>query len=264
MSLAAGAPPRTVSTIDLLKTVAVVLMLADHVGLYLFENAWLRVAGRPVAVIFGFLIGYSASSRIPPSWIGLGLGLSLLNRWLFPGEENHPLDILVTLALTRAGMPFIDRVHASNPLLLVPLAAVLGLLTVPVNEFMEYGTEVPILALLGAAVRRDRGTRHDKAARQATGLAALVAISLAAILHFDFTPLQATVCVAVLAATMLALTSFERREIWAPIILAPTLSWTGRNTLWIYAAHLAALQILAWAMMDASTAAAEEADEADD
>ena len=260
MSLAAGAPPRAVSTIDLLKTVAVVLMLADHVGLYLFENAWLRVAGRPVAVIFGFLIGDSASSRIPPSWIGLGLGLSLLNRWLFPGEENHPLDILVTLALTRAAMPFVDRVHASNPLFLVPLAAVLGLLTVPVNEFLEYGTEVPILALLGAAVRLDQGIRPQKPARQATGLAALVAISLAAILHFDFTPLQATACVAVLAATILALTSFERRDIAAPAALVPLLSWTGRNTLWIYAAHLAALQLLAWSMMDAPAAVTDEED----
>ncbi len=261
MSLAAGAPSRTVSTIDLVKTVAVVLMLADHIGLYLFENAWLRVAGRPVAVIFGFLIGYASSSRIPPSWIGLGLGLSLLSRWLFPDESNHPLDILVTLALTRAVMPFIDRVHATHPFLLVPMAAVLGLLTVPVNAFLEYGTEVPILALLGAAVRMDRATTTDWIGRQAVGLTAWTAISVAAIQHFDFTVWQSAACVAGLAATILALTFFKRQEVASPPALAPLFAWTGRNTLWIYAVHLAALQLLAWSMMAPSATAEDDEDE---
>ncbi len=250
MASARSQPPVEVNTIDLLKLVAVVLMIADHVGLYLFDNAWLRVAGRPVAVIFGFLIGYSAATRIPPSWIGLGIGLSLLNRWLFPHLEEHTLDILISLALTRASMPLFDRLHAASPLLLVLAVAVLGVLTEPVNAFLEYGPEVPIVALLGAAVRLDRGERGHAAARQATALAALVAISLVAIRHFDFTGIEALGCVALLGITLMTLASFRIVAVAAPAALAPLLRWTGRRTLWIYAVHLVALQLTAWWLLE--------------
>ena len=115
-----GTVSNGVTTIDVLKLVAVVLMLADHIGLYVFDNEWLRVAGRPVAVIFGFLIGYAATTRVPPVWIALGIGLSLLNRWLFPDENPHSLDILISLALTRASLP-LPSIPSSNTALRCPL-----------------------------------------------------------------------------------------------------------------------------------------------
>lgn len=246
MTTAANSSAREVSTIDVVKLVAVVLMLADHVGLYVFDNTWLRIAGRPVAVIFGFLIGYSASTRVPPSWVGLGIGLTLLNRWLFPDGEDRVLDILVCLALTRIAMPFFDGVHKREPLLLVPIVAVLGLLTTSVNEFIEYGTEVPMLAILGAAVRLDQGRRGQTAARQAVALAAIVAISLISIRHFHLVGVQAAACVAIVALTITVLAGFRLHPVSVPAGLAPLLRWNGRHTLWIYAVHLAALQLLAW------------------
>jgi hypothetical protein len=249
MATAAVPATSTATTLDVLKTVAVVLMIADHVGLYVLDSSWLRVAGRPVAVIFGFLIGFSATTRVPPSWIGLGIGLTLLNRWLFPNDEPHTLDILLTLALTRMAIPFFDRLHRAHPLLLVPMVAVLGVLTEPVNAFLEYGTEVPIVALLGTAVRLDRGRPGEEAARKATALAALVAIGLVALRHFEFEPAEATACMAVLAATMLALASFRITPVALPPPIAPAVRWAGRNTLMIYAVHLAAFQLAAWAML---------------
>ena len=167
-----------------------------------------------------------------------------------PHHEPHTLDILVSLALTRAAMPFFDRLHTAHPLLLVPAVAVLGLLTEPINAFLEYGTEVPIVALLGTAVRLDRGERSHQAARQATALAGLIAISLVAIRHFEFEGWQALVCVSMLAATFLTLASFKRATIAAPAGLVPMLRWTGRHTLWIYAVHVALLQVYAWSVMD--------------
>lgn len=248
-----------VTTLDLLKCAAVLLMFADHLGLYIFDNAWLRVAGRPVAVIFGFLIGYSASARVPPSWIGLGLGLSLLNRALFPEDTPHTLDILLTLALTRLTMPFFERLHRAQPLLLVPMAGLLALLTVPMNEFLEYGTEVPIVALLGLAVRLDQGGAAQATARHATALAALVGIGVTTLQHFEFTGPHAAACIAILAVTMLALASFRSRPVVVPAMLAPPIRWTGRNTLLIYAAHMVVLLVTAWAMLpDADTTSSDE------
>lgn len=252
-----------VTTLDLLKLIAVILMLADHVGLYVFENQWLRVAGRPVAVIFGFLIGLSHSTRVPPVWIALGIGLSLANRWMFPGETPHSLDILITLAVTRMILPFFERVHAVQPLLLVPLVGALALLTGPLNELLEYGSEVPILAILGVAVRLDRGRREQTAARHALALAALVAISLVAIEHFSFEGWEAAACVAVLAATVLTLSQFRMAPVSVPALVAPAIAWIGRKTLMIYAVHLFALMLAAWMLLPETVEATGEKDEAD-
>ncbi len=248
-----------VTTLDILKCVAVILMFADHIGLYVFDNAWLRIAGRPVAVIFGFLIGYSASIRVPPVWIALGIGLSLLNRSLFPSDTPHHLDILITLALTRLAMPHFERLYRTQPLLLVPAVGLLALLTDPMNEFLEYGSEVPIVALLGMAVRLDQGLTSETTARHATALAALIAIGLTTLGHFEFKGTHAATCIALLGATMITLANFRKTRVLVPASLAPLIHWTGRKTLLIYAAHMALLLLTAWAMLpDTDTAATGE------
>jgi len=260
MTTANPARNAEVTTLDLLKCVAVLLMFADHIGLYVYDNAWLRVAGRPVAVIFGFLIGFSASTRVPPSWIGFGLGLSLLSRALFPSDTPHNLDILITLALTRLSMPFFERVYTYQPLLLVPAVVLLALSTAPVNEFLEYGTEVPIVALLGIAVRLDEGRTAEATARHATALAALIAIGLTAIRHFEFEGTQAVVCIAILAVTMIALANFRLTAFSVRPGIASLMRWTGRNTLIIYAIHMAVLLVTAWAMLPDDPAPPDDED----
>lgn len=243
----AAAEPRPLNTLDLLKTLAVTLMITDHVGLYfLTDESWLRILGRGAAVIFGFLIGFSASTRVPPSWVGLGLGLTLLNAWLFPNDDLHTLDILISLALTRVVMPFFERVYSVSPLLLVPSAVALALVAQPLNAHLEYGTEVTLLALLGLAVRLDTGERSARAGRDAVALTAIVAMSLIAMRHFKFEGWEQIACVLVFAATILGLARFELSAVRLPAWLAPTLRFCGRNTLWIYAIHLAAFQIIAW------------------
>lgn len=238
---------RPLTTLDLLKTLAVVLMITDHVGLYFMtDEPWLRILGRGAAVIFGFLIGYSGSTRVPPSWVGLGLGLTMLNTWLFPNDEAHTLDILISLALTRISMPFFERLHQTNALLLIPAGVGLALLAEPLNAHLEYGTEVTLLAVLGLAVRLDTGVRRDVAGRDGVALVALVAMSLIALRHFEFVSWERMACVAVVAATIVGLARFERRAIGVPAWLSPAIGWSGRHTLWIYAVHLAAFQLIAW------------------
>lgn len=243
--------PYETTTLDLLKAAAVVLMIADHVGLYfaVTDGNWLRILGRPVAVIFGFLIGFSSATRVPPLWIVLGLALTLHEDMLFPKSSTRAVDILVSLALTRISMPAIDRLHAARPWLLPPLAVGLALLAAPLNVHFEYATEVTIVALLGAAVRLDRGTPADRAARDGIALVVLIALSLISIRHFELAGLEAAAVTAILAFTLVLLTSFERRPVAAPPLLAPLLRFVGRNTLWIYAVHLVMLQWMAWSIM---------------
>jgi len=237
---------REVATLDILKLAAVVFMLTDHVGLYLFETNWLRILGRPTAVIFGFLIGNARSRQVPPSWIALGLALTLIEEWLDTDEEGTSLDILITLALTRIVMPYFDRLHAIEPRLLALVAVVLALLAEPVGKYLEYGTEVPLAALLGAAVRLNDGSRRDVGARDAVALVAICGLSLLAIRHFEFTGWEVVAATATFALTICVLSRFRRETVAAPAALAPLLRFVGHNTLWIYAAHVVVLQLVSW------------------
>lgn len=238
-----------VTTLDLLKCVGVTLMVADHVGLYLLDEAWLRILGRPAAIIFGFLIGLSATTRVPPLWIGLGLGLSLLEGLLFPDRSEKSLDILISLALTRAAMPFFADLHAKRPMLLVPAAVLLLLIAEPLNQHLEYATEVTVVALLGLAVRLSHQGPNQRSARDALALAVLVGLSLIAIRHFELQGWQAAMCASAIAFTVVALSRFERRPAVTPTFLNPLLRFGGRHTLWIYAVHLALFLLIHWWIM---------------
>ena len=50
--------PKNITSYDLFKTLALVLMIADHIGFYFYPNElWLRAFGRLSAPMWLFLIG---------------------------------------------------------------------------------------------------------------------------------------------------------------------------------------------------------------
>lgn len=252
MAVVAGDTPadqHAASTLDALKFAAVVLMFADHIGLYFMDgNAW-RVAGRPVAIIFGYLIGFAGPRRVPASWIALGLGLTLMRDHLEPGGSDRTLDILITLALTRIMVPFFDAVHAHNPLLLIPLAIVLALSAEATQSYLEYSTEIAVVALIGVARRLHGGRAEDNTALEATGLIALVGITLIAIRHLEFTTAESLAAAALIALTIYLLTRFSVAPVTSlPPGPAALMRFAGRNTLAIYVVHMALFLIGAHAI----------------
>lgn len=248
------------STLDLLKLGAVVAMIVDHVGLYFLpEQPALRVLGRPAAIIFGFLIGYSAATRVPPSWIGLGLGLTFLESAVRDGDgdedtagasdaadNSSALDILIALALTRIVMPFFAWLHGVRVWLLIPAACLLGLAADATNSYFEYGTEIVVVALLGLARRLDDGSRASMLNVFALALIGLVTVGVQAVQFFAFEGILRYAAIGIIAATLAVLIGFERRTLpRLPGAFAGPLCFVGRTTLWIYAAHVAAFQLIA-------------------
>lgn len=223
----------------------------------------LRAIGRPAAVIFGFLIGYAASTRVPPSWVGLGLGLTLLERALADpagdenerdsegeGEENDDglvaLDILIGLALTRIVMPFFAWLHGVRAWLLIPAGVLLALAAPATNHYFEYGTEIAVVALLGLARRLDTGGAGNGVTIAGSALIAFATVAGIAIGHFGFNDAQSAVAVVLLASTVVVLMVFVTKPLTGvPAVLARPLKFIGRTTLWIYAAHLALFQVIA-------------------
>lgn len=81
------------NTHDLLKILAITLMIIDHVGLYLLnDNMICRLLGRGAAPIFFFLVGYSGKVNVKLSLIVYGIILSITG-----GLLGHQLWINILL-----------------------------------------------------------------------------------------------------------------------------------------------------------------------
>ena len=143
--------PATVTTLDLIKTFAVICMIIDHIGFYFFpDSLWFRVVGRlGGAPIWFFLIGYAASRDIPSTWMIGALILAVMDLALF--GHVFALNVLVTLILLRL---FIDRIMnfvMQSRYIFWFAAVLLCFFYVPTNMLMEYGKE----AVMSQALHHD-------------------------------------------------------------------------------------------------------------
>ena len=137
---------------DLLKALAVILMIVDHVGVYFYpEDQWFRVFGRMCVPIWFFLIGFARARDIPKiMWIG---GAVLALSAFAAGQAVFPLPILFTLAVVRY---FIDPVMGRAlrmPQTLVGMFFVLFFLSLHSAAVLEYGVLGLLLAMFGFICR---------------------------------------------------------------------------------------------------------------
>lgn len=251
-TIAPASALRPVSTTDLLKVAGLLFVLVDHYGLFFDDDQlWWRVFGRVAAPIFFFLIGYAHTRRVPLSWLITGAALTVLDN--VASEEDlseTSLNILLSFALLRLVLPFVeDRVMPSPSRL-----ALLVLLTValirPVGNVLEYGMEGWIWAYLGLArrlaVEREGGTGGAGDLRTlALGLAAGVIYLLTESHDLDLARAQTIVLAPLLAMLVFALVSFRRiPSPWQPPeLLAGPIRFAGRHSFALYAASLVLMQI---------------------
>lgn len=144
--------PKELTSYDLLKALAVVLMVIDHAGHHFFpDEAWLRIIGRFCVPIWFFLIGYSRTTELSKMLWG-GAVLVMLSS-VFSGQYIFPLNILFTIILVRF---FRDRFAFAafrSSESLRGVFFILFFLTFPSAVFFEYGAMGMMLALVGYAVR---------------------------------------------------------------------------------------------------------------
>lgn len=98
---------------DYLKVLALITMLIDHIGYYLFpQYDWLRLIWRVAFPVFLFLVWFSWSYKrrrdIPIIGICLRIGLLLCNKFLDIWMGNW-LNILIAICLARVFLSFIDK-----------------------------------------------------------------------------------------------------------------------------------------------------------
>ncbi len=144
--------PKELTSYDLLKSLAVILMVADHVGHHFFpDEMWFRVAGRLCVPIWFFLIGYAKTTEIPKTyWMG---GALMVMSAVVSGQFLLPLNILFTLILMRYFRYGVFVRAFYNAETLRGMFLILLFLTLPSAILVEYGAIGMMFVMMGHIVR---------------------------------------------------------------------------------------------------------------
>jgi hypothetical protein len=243
--------PPGLTTYDIFKCAAVLLMVVDHIGFFFFpDELWLRVAGRLCVPVWMFLVGYARSRDMGPQmWIAVAI-LSATN--IVAGMYVFPFCILLTILITRMVMdPMMERMLRSRQVFW-SMNAILFALAIPTMMATEYGTHAIIMAVFGYMARRMQDGDPRIGRDLLSHHMAFTAITYIAIQYvlFGFAQPQAlALCVGTLAVCF-ALLMFRPGVVpGTGSGVGAVLSWpvkvVGRHTLLIYVAHLVAFKGLA-------------------
>lgn len=146
-----------VTSYDLIKAVAILLMVIDHFGYFFFpEQLPLRLIGRGSAPLFFFLIGYSNSQRINWAWPIYGAVLTLISYFNF---HQYMLNILINFFCIRLILIGWTQWQKKHPLdfswlLLAGLYIVLFMISIFAYQYLEYGGEGLMFAITGLLARQ--------------------------------------------------------------------------------------------------------------
>jgi len=224
---------------DILKFIAILLMVVDHIGQYYFEdNLWFRVIGRMCIPIWFFFIGYSKSQLIDKQLIGGAILLILFD--VLSHAPIFPVNILVTVIFCR----LVQRHFLNNYLAkadfsyydIFMLCFIILLFYLPTFFLFEYGSLVLVFTSLGRLIqmgRRDNFTIF-------LAVLGVAVFCTPEIYGFKFTMIQSIVVVmgiSTMVAVLYRYSLHHYRISWHnPLGFGIMLF--GRNTLYFYVVHL--------------------------
>ena len=243
--------PRELTSYDFLKAAAVILMVIDHAGFYLYDDeTWMRVIGRLCVPIWFFLIGYARTSEIPRAiWVGAVL---VSVSCVISGIYILPLNILFSIIIARLLRQEMASHALHNAETLRGMYLILVLAYLPTSILFEYGTLGFLFVVMGFMARNWEEVSQRIAKRY---LILYVAMSFAAYWVFqgaiapEISALQILFLTAGLFLVALILMRF--RLVTFPKLtraigpLAGIVRILGRRTLEIYVLHIVMLRVAA-------------------
>lgn len=234
--------PEGLTSFDLLKSLALLLMIVDHVG-YFFapDEEWFRVIGRLSVPIWFYLIGYANTRQVQSViWIG---AVVVAFSTIAAGEYIIPLNILFGLALARL---WIDRIMVGALRSYEAFAGMFFLLlflSFPTMMLFEYGTMGFLFTVFGYLRQHKDGVTIKPLAL--FGFIAATSIYYSVISGLLIPQLDMAQAMFLFAGVFCLsglLFLFEGREYTAlsqkmDALLVP-IKIMGRHTLFIYVVHL--------------------------
>ena len=240
--------PNAITSYDLLKSFALITMIIDHVGHYLFpEQIGWRLVGRMSLPVWLFLIGYARSREIPTALVA-GAFVILASNLVF-GENLLPLNILFTIVVARLIIDRLMKVALDGLFAFALVTYFLALLT-PSLSILDYGTHALLFAMFGYLVRHQDALPFP---RYLVYVFALVACTVQAFTQaelFGASTQQSIYVWFMITAVGAVLCRFRAAEFPGltrrlGILPSAALRLMGRHTLLLYVVHLLVLKVVA-------------------
>lgn len=252
--------PAEITSYDLLKTLALILMIIDHTGHFFFpyaakaDNAdviWFRVLGRFCIPIWFFLIGYAQTKAIPRRlWV---CAVLVTLSAMVSGGTIFPLNILFTIMAARYVRDGVARTALGSPEQMRGMFLLLLLGTFPTAVVFEYGSIILLFVTFGHLRRYpEKQTMEKRYLYLFVFLSFFVFMFSQGVTMKVITPLQSLTLAAGFGAVAVLLWRFKPAtypgltRALGP--LSHILTFTGRRTLEIYTVHLIAFRGVAMAL----------------
>lgn len=233
---------RDLTSYDLLKTFAVVMMIVDHIGCYFFlEYDWFRVFGRLCVPVWFFLIGYAKTREIPKEFV-IGAFL-LVAVGVLSGQPVFPVNVLFTLMLSRLLIDHVMSFALRSKAKLWGMFGVLVLLIFPSYLITDYGVHGLILAMFGYLVRWAEQDDQKKKLVFQYMVGSVIVFGVFQQLAHGFDSIKFAVMLAGILAVHMALLNFKMMTWRKPdggvaSLVSGGVQICGRYTLEIYVIHL--------------------------
>lgn len=144
--------PKEITAHDLIKCLAVLLMISDHVGHHFYpDEMWFRVFGRLCVPIWFFLVGYAKTNERPLYLWSAAVLVSLSA--IISGQFILPLNILFSIIILRYYRDGFIRSALQSPESMRGIFLILLLSTLPTALVFEYGAIGMLFVIIGYIVR---------------------------------------------------------------------------------------------------------------
>ncbi len=144
--------PALVTHLDILKTIAVIFMVIDHIGFYFFPDiSWFRALGRFGVPVWFFMAGYANTRELPNRLLVGALILIAADFILF--KNVFSMNALVTIILLRLFIDYCINFILRGRYILFIASVLMSLFYFATSMVVEYGTMALMMACLGYMTR---------------------------------------------------------------------------------------------------------------
>ncbi|MEM7020245.1 MAG: TraX family protein [Pseudomonadota bacterium] len=225
------------NSMDVLKSLALIISVVDHVGLYFFQDdPEFAIIGRFAAPVFFFIAGFSPNLRVRPSiwWYGL-----ILTGFVYYLEGyGFYLNILLSIGFCKLVLQY----YAIEKQGYLSIIAIFGVLLVAhpwLEPSIEYGTAGIAYALCGALLFRQAHSNFMPVLLLAT----LMVHFSNYFFRYDVL-YQQIMLITVMTILALGLPYLRYQTFRLPAVFSYSVMYMGRYTLQLYACHVLLFSML--------------------
>lgn len=229
---------------DLVKTFALITMIIDHLGGFIFlDSMMLKAIGRCSFPIWLFLVGYSNRRTIPMRlWVGTGL---ITLSYLAFHHQIFPLNIFATIIIARLSLLLLARPFFYTPLGMASILVAGVAVLLPTYGYVEYGVTGILFAFWGH-LRRENSVpqwlQHTY-----LGIIAVIHGGLQSIIY-PFSTFEQNIAFLGVIGIMILMHLYFKPMTYPKTenipVIAPFLRLCGRYTLEIYVFHIILFTII--------------------